>query len=88
MGGVRGSLMSGRQKKSYCVGRSGERHDELARNQCVVTAKWRKRFRATRYIPSGGIQGGGEPLDSSELRWERITDKRCLLVSGYGLLPD
>src|ERR1700691_1227550 len=34
--------MSGRQKKSYWVGREASR--ELARNQCVVTARWRKRF--------------------------------------------
>ena len=42
IGGVRGSLMSGRQKKSYWVGREASR--ELARNQCVVAARWRKRF--------------------------------------------
>ena len=78
IGGVRGSLMSVRQKKSYWVGREASR--ELARNQSLFVPQWRKRFLPPDMPPdipiSGGIQGSNEALVPLELCWERIKDKR------------
>ena len=46
IGGVRGSLMSDRQQKSYWVGR--EAHRELARNQCFIVREVAETVSATR----------------------------------------
>ena len=79
IGGVRGSLMSGRQKKSYW-GRARSVTRTGAESVCCdrQVAETVAHLTCHPMIPSGGIQVSGEPLELSELRVARIKDKRLL----------